>query len=519
MRTLLAKTAAYRQDVSAGLVVFLVALPLCLGIALASGAPLQAGIVAGVVGGIVVTFFSGSELSVSGPAAGLAVVVAAAISSLGSFNVFLLAVMLAGLLQIGLGYLRAGILGNYIPNSVIRGMLAAIGLLIILKQLPHALGLDAAYFGEQGFKQLADGRNTFQEISAALGSFNGEAIIISVVAFVVLWVWNQAPFSRWRWTRMVPAALVVVVLGIVLNELFRLLFADFYLRAEDGHLVNLPQTSLGGFFTWPDFTAWQNPAIYKTTVVLAAVASVETLLSLEATDRLDPRHRISDANRELRAQGIGNVVSGLLGGLPITSVIVRSSANIFAGAQTRLSAFTHGLLLALFVALIPGLLNRIPLAALAAILIVIGYGLTPPTLYREMVRKGAAQAVPFFVTVVAILFTDLLVGIGIGWVVGLGYALRTHHNAAFTLSRNGTNYYLRFNKDATFVHKTELKTKLRQLPGQCTLVVDAHRAHFIDNDIYDVLAQFRLAAPYRHIGVTFLNFERPELLQQNIGAH
>jgi MFS superfamily sulfate permease-like transporter len=516
---LLSKTAAYRKDFSAALVVFLVALPLCLGIALASDAPLQAGIVAGVVGGVVVALFSGSELSVSGPAAGLAVVVAASIHQLG-FDVFLLAVVVAGAIQVALGFLRAGIISNYIPNSVIRGMLAAIGLRIILKQIPHALGIDTVYFGDDHFKQLVDGRNTFEEIGVALRSYDGEALVITAVSMLILTYWDKAKLKRLSFIRPVPAALVVVLVAVLLNELFRVLFAGFYLRAEEGHLVNLPQAQgIGSFFTLPAFEAWRNPAVYNTALVLAAIASIETLLSLEATDRLDPRHRISNTNRELRAQGIGNMVSGLLGGLPITSVIVRSSANIFAGAQTRLSAFMHGVLLAVFVALIPSWLNKIPLAALASILIVIGYGLTPPSLYREMIGKGAAQAVPFFVTVLAILFTDLLVGIGIGLVVGLVYALRTHHNAAFTLSRSGSSYYLRFNKDATFLHKTELKNKLQVLPGQCTLVVDAHRAHFIDNDIYDVLAQFRLAAPYRKITVSFLNFERPQLLDQAPAGH
>lgn len=507
--------ANLRYDLPAGVVVFLVALPLCLGIALASGAPLFAGVITGIIGGIAVSIVSGSPLSVSGPAAGLTVIVAAAIQGLGSYEVFLVAVVLAGFIQVALGYLRAGIIGDYVPTSVIKGMLSAIGIVIMLKQIPHALGKDGDYEGDMGFFQT-DKENTFTEILGAVTNYNLEAIIICAMSFVVLFIWQQQFIQRIKFCSYIPGALLVVILGIVINENFRSFGGDFYLKAEDGHLVNLPvATSFTGFFqffTLPDFSAAiTNKQVYSTAITLAIVASLETLLSLEAVDKLDPFRRISPTSRELKAQGMGNVIAGLLGGLPMTAVIVRSSANVYAGGRTRGSAIFHGVLLLICVALIPVLLNKIPLASLAVVLIVVGYKLASIKIFKQMYKSGIEQFIPFIVTVVAIVFTDLLVGILIGCAVGLFFVIKTNHYFAVTLVHDGQYYLMRFNKDMSFVNKSELKEKLLQIPDDTTVLVDATRCRFVDADIYDVVHDFMRSSEYRGITVELKNFESKEI--------
>ncbi len=501
-----------KSDLPAGLVVFLVALPLCLGIALASGAPLFSGIIAGIIGGVVVSLISGSEMSVSGPAAGLAVIVATAITNLGSFRIFLLAVAISGVIQLVLGFLRAGVIGNYVPNAVIKGMLAAIGVVIILKQIPHALGRDQHYEGDFDFFFEADvTSNTLMDIVKALYSANVEAVIITLVSLAVLILWERPALRKYSFFKLVPAALIVVILGILMNETFKVFFADFYLKAADGHLVTLPEGSgFGAFFqqfTTPDWSAFKNKQVYSTALTLAIVGSIESLLSVEATDKLDPQRRISSTNQELKAQGIGNLISGLIGGLPITAVIVRSTANVYAGAKTRVSAFVHGVFLCICVMLIPGLLNRIPLASLAAILFVIGYKLTKFELYKKMYHSGLEQFLPFIVTVVAIVFTDLLNGVLIGLVVGIFFVIRTNHHSALTLVNQGNYYLLRFNKDLSFVNKTELKDKLASIPPSTYLIIDGTKATFIDNDIYDVVADFQESAKYSNIQLELKHFE------------
>jgi len=501
-----------KSDLPAGLVVFLVALPLCLGIALASGAPLFSGIIAGIVGGVVVSLISGSEMSVSGPAAGLAVIVATAIGNLGSFRVFLLAVAISGVIQIALGFLRAGVIGNYVPNAVIKGMLAAIGVVIILKQIPHAMGRDKHYEGDFDFFFEADvTSNTLMDIVNATYSASGEAIIITLVSMVVLIWWERLALRGYGFFKFVPGALIAVILGILMNEGFKLCFTDFYLKAADGHLVTLPEGSgFGSFlqqFTTPDWSAFKNKQVYATALTLAIIGSIESLLSIEATDKLDPQRRISSTNQELKAQGIGNLISGLIGGLPITAVIVRSTANVYAGAKTRISAFVHGVLLCVCVVLIPGLLNRIPLASLAAILFVIGYKLTRVELYKKMYHAGLEQFLPFIVTVVAIVFTDLLNGVLIGLVVGIFFVIRTNHHSALTLVNQDNLYLLRFNKDLSFVNKTELKDKLASIPTNTHLIIDGTKATFIDNDIYDLVADFQESAKYSNIQVELKHFE------------
>jgi len=499
-----------RADGPAGLVVFLVALPLCLGIALASGAPLFSGVIAGIIGGLIVSLLSTSAVSVSGPAAGLAAIVATAIQSLGSFQAFLLAGTIAGVIQLVFGLLRAGRIANYVPNAVIKGMLAAIGLMIILKQIPHALGRDRNFEGDFDFFRSADGASTtLSDIVDAVLSLNTAAVIISVVSIAILLFWESAWVKSRRPLAVVPGALIVVIVGIALNELFHTLAPDLYLQAANGHLVTLPAGGPRDFLaqiTSPDWSRWSDRRIYSTGLTLAIVASIESLLSLEASDKIDPERRISNPDRELVAQGIGNICSGLIGGLPVTAVIVRSSANVYAGAKSRWSSFVHGVLLLVCVLLIPSLLNRIPLASLAAVLLMVGYKLTKPVLYQHAWRAGMDQFLPFIVTVLAIVSTDLLTGVLIGIVFGLVFVIRTNHHSAFTLVQQDSMFLLRLNKDASFVNKTELKTKLASLPPGSSLIVDGSKAIFIDSDVYDVLADFTEGAHHRRIDVEFKHF-------------
>jgi len=491
----------FRRDGPAGTVVFLVALPLCLGIALASGAPLFSGIIAGAVGGIVVSVLSGSQLSVSGPAAGLAVIVASAIQDLGSYQTFLCAVVLAGILQFLLGVVRLGVIADYVPNSVIKGMLAAIGLVIILKQIPHALGRDKDFEGNLSFLQRGES-NTLTDIVEGVMSAQPGAMLIAAASLGILLGWDLLAPRLGRFFQLVPAPLLAVVAGIAINQALGAVYPSWKL-VEPEHMVTLPAArSLSeylGQFTTPDFSAWSSQKVLFTAVTLAIVASLESLLSLEASDRLDPYKRISPPNRELRAQGIGNVISGLLGGLPITSVVVRTSANVYAGAVTWMSSFIHGVLLLGSTLLIPDLLNLTPLSCLAAILIVIGYKLTKPAIYREMYRLGLSQFLPFLVTVVAIVFTDLLKGVLIGLACGIFFVIKTNHHDAFTIVSQDNDYLMRFNKDASFVNKHELRTRLRMIPEGAHLVIDGRRALFIDHDVREAIEDFKKLAPYRNI--------------------
>ncbi len=499
----------FQHDGPAGTVVFLVALPLCLGIALASGAPLFAGIVAGIVGGIVVSVLSGSQVSVSGPAAGLTVIVAAAIVSAGSFKAFLLSVVLAGVLQFLMGVARFGAVADYVPDSVIKGMLAAIGLVIILKQIPHALGRDKDFEGDMAFLEQG-GSNTLTDLIESVLSAHPGAMIISALSLLVLIFWDRIGRKIGHWMTMVPAPLIVVALGIGLNQAFGL-FAPALQLTSSEYLVSLPVAqSLPGFFgqfMLPDFSAITNQAVLISAATIAIVASLESLLSLEAADRIDPYRRISSTNRELRAQGIGNIVSGLLGGLPLTSVVVRTTANVAAGARTWVSSFIHGVLLFVATMLIPSVLNLTPLACLAAILIVIGYKLTKPAVYRAMRALGWNQFLPFLITVAAIVFTDLLKGVIIGMFVGVFFVMRTSHHAAITLVNQDHYYLLRFNKDASFVNKNELKKKLRGIPEGAHLIIDGTKSLYTDHDIVEIVEGFQKLAPYKDITLEFRHFE------------
>lgn len=497
----------FKRDGPAGTVVFLVALPLCLGIALASGAPLFAGIIAGAVGGIVVSVLSGSQLSVSGPAAGLTVIVASAIQDLGSYQTFLSAVVLAGVIQFLLGVLRLGAIADYVPNSVIKGMLAAIGLVIILKQIPHALGRDKDYEGDFSFLEKGE-TNTLTDILTSVLSASPGAVVIAGISLLILVYWDGVAARAGRMMQLVPAPLVVVAAGIGINHTLGL-FLPGWKMVEPEHMVALPVAgSVSDYFrqfTSPDFTALGNQKVWMVAATLAAVASLESLLSLEAADRLDPYKRISPPNRELRAQGVGNLVSGLLGGLPITSVVVRTSANVYAGAMTWMSSFIHGILLFASTMLIPAVLNWTPLACLASILIVIGYKLTRPVLYRKMFELGWSQFIPFLVTVTAIVFTDLLKGVLVGIACGVFFVIRTNHHDAITVVNQDNYYLMRFNKDASFVNKNELRTRLRKIPDGSHVIIDGRKALFIDHDIREAVEDFKQLAPYKNITLEFKN--------------
>jgi len=494
------------SDIPAGVVVFLVALPLCLGIALASGAPLMSGLIAGIIGGTVVAVFSGSELSVSGPAAGLAVIVLGAIQSLGSFPLFLTAVVIAGVFQLFLGVIRAGVLGEYVPNSVIRGMLAGIGVVIIVKQLPHLVGWDqGADLDEAVIQNPTMMHDTpWESILASSQHIEMGPMIIGLTCLVFLFLWDTSFRKRLSWTKLIPGPLVAVILGTILNQVFLVLQPLWAIASGSSHLVSIPTgLSLVGMLTFPDPGGLGNVNVWITAITIAVVASVETLLSVEAADKLDPQKRISDTNRELTAQGIGNTLSGLIGGLPITAVIVRSSTNVYAGGKTRLSAIVHGILLLVCVLAIPGILNMIPLAALAAVLISVGYKLTSVTVIRESWEHGVDQFLPFGVTVLAVVFTDLLTGIGIGLLTSIFWVIRANHHSSVTVVSDGSYWMVRFNKDISFVNKSELKRGLRRIPDNTKVIINGTKANIIDHDIYDTLGEFAQAAEYRNIQIEY----------------
>ncbi|MFY7651285.1 MAG: SulP family inorganic anion transporter [Chitinophagaceae bacterium] len=489
-------------DLSASVVVLLVALPLCLGIALASGAPLFAGIIGGIVGGIIVGLISKSALSVSGPAAGLTVIVAGAITQLQSFNVFLLAVCLAGIIQIVLGIAKAGIIGDYIPNAVIKGMLAAIGIILILKQIPHLVGFDKDYVGDLSFKQ-GDNENTFTELIKSWYGITLAPLLIGLFSLVTLYVWELKLIKKNVILRWIPGPLVVVFMAVFLATVLG--FYNVGWQIEQQHLVNLPiATTVNQFFSFfslPNFSAIMQLSVWKIALTLAVVASLETLLGIEAVDKLDNLKRITPANRELVAQGVGNVISGLIGGIPVTSVIVRSSANVNAGAKSKNATIFHGLLLLISVILIPQWLNKIPLSALAAILIFTGYKLAKLSLFKEFYRKGLDQFIPFAGTILAILVTDLLIGIIIGIIVGLFFMVRSNFKSAILVVNDKAHYLLRLRKDVSFLNKPIIKRALEAIPPNSFLVLDTTKADFIDQDIIEEINNFMVHAHLKHIQV------------------
>ncbi|MEY2650683.1 MAG: hypothetical protein RL608_1357 [Bacteroidota bacterium] len=486
-------------DLPAALVVFLVALPLCLGIALGSGAPLLSGIVAGVVGGVVVGLLSHSPLSVSGPAAGLTTVVLAAVSELGAFDLFLVAVVLSGAMQVVLGLLRLGVVGHYVPNTVIKGMMAAIGLILILKQLPHLVGYDADYFGDEGFAQ-PDHENTFSAVVHALGSLSPGAALVGFLSLALLQLAENFGYAKTAVGKALPTALLAVAGGTLLAQLLPSLLGPEWSVAAI-HRVQLPE--LGSSWSAPQWNGLTNPLVWSTALALALIASLESLLSIEAADRIDPLKRVTPTNRELMAQGAGNIASGLLGGLPITSVVVRTSVNAQAGAQSRWSAVFHGIILALSVVLLTQVLNLIPLASLAAILIATGFKLTHPTkVIRPIATQGYMQWIPFAVTVLAILLTDLLKGIAVGLLISTVFIAFNDFKSNVSLTHIGSNYILQLRRNVSFLNKGKLKQSLEKLPNGTELLVDFTQADFVDPDILDVVHDFASHSELKRIRVT-----------------
>ena len=517
-------TKYFKSDIQAGLVVFLVALPLCLGIALASGAPLFSGIISGVIGGIVVGLFSDSQLSVSGPAAGLTAIILTAIATLGSFEAFLLAGVLAGVLQLILGYLKAGVVSNYLPSNVIEGMLAAIGIIIILTQLPHAIGYDVINEGDY-FHINAEGKHDmFATIIEAINFMHPGAVIIVLASLSVIIAFDKV--NVLKKIKAIPSALVAVLVGVLINEIFRFTGSSFLVGAD--HLVKLPiPQSFTAFldqFSLPDFAQIANKEVWVVALTITAVASIETLLCIEAADKLDPLKRYTNTNRELKAQGIGNILSCMIGGIPMTSVIVRSSANVNSGGRTKLAAIAHGAFLLIAVLLIPVLLNKIPLASLAAVLIAIGFKLASPKVFIHMWKNSKKfQFVPFVVTVVAIIFTDLLVGVGIGLAVSIYFILRGNLKLAYFFKKEeyteGKSIYMELAQEVSFLNKAAIKQTLAHIPEHCTLILDASHSVYIDYDVLQLLKDFvSQGAAEKNITVSLIGF-RKEYNIENTATH
>lgn len=509
--------AKYKKDFVAGLIVFLIALPLCLGIAQASNAPLFSGLVAGMVGGIVVGFLSGSHVSVAGPAAGLTAIVLVAIGELGAFDIFVCAVIIAGAIQLALGFLKAGGIANFIPSSVIEGMLAGIGLTIIIKQVPDAVG-----YAKNSSARMADADDgiVFNFISTSLQHVEPAAIIIAVIGIGLLVLWQTKWFKK---IQLLPAALIVVVLGIALNEILKSAAPSLYL--DNKHLVNIPvASSLGEFFgqfTLPNLSGFTMPKVWETGIVIAIVASIETLLCIEAADKLDTHKRYTPVNRELRAQGVGNMISGLLGGMPMTSVIVRTSANINAGARSKMSTIFHGVLLVICAGSIPFVLNMIPKASLAAILIFTGYKLCRPSIFKHMWKGGWTQFVPFMATLIAVVSLDLLKGVGIGLLISIFYILRQNMRIPYYFIRNsysnGDLVKLTLAQEVSFLNKASIKETLENIPANTSLIVDATLTEYIDFDVLDIIKEFHdIKAPEKNIKMSLVGFKDSYKLQSKV---
>ncbi|GAA4380735.1 hypothetical protein GCM10023186_19550 [Hymenobacter koreensis] len=488
-----------------------------MGISLASGAPLLAGLIAGIVGGVVVSLVSGSSLSVSGPAAGLTTIVLGGISTMGTYQGFLVAVVLAGALQAIMGVLKAGVIGMYFPTSVIRGMLAAIGLILILKQIPHFLGGDSDFFEDLNFFQ-SDGLNTFSEIGRSMTQLQPGALVIGVVSLAILLLWERKFIQRNRILKLVPGALIVVVVAILLNSLFRSTRPEWIIA--NSHLVSLPPISnmqdVFGLLTFPDWSVLTGSKVYFLALTIAIVASLESLLSVEAVDKLDPHKRNTPPNRELMAQGTGNMISGLLGGLPVTAVIVRSSANINSGGQTKMSAFFHGLLLLAAVLFLGPILNLIPLSALAAVLLMVGYKLTKPALYLTQWKLGWPQFVPFVVTVGVILFTDLLKGVGVGLVLAMFYILKANAESAFFFHHEPSfepgTIHLRLSEHVSFLNKAAIATTLERFKPGSHVILDGTDTVSIDYDVLETIENFRQIAHERGVQLELRNIPQVEVL-------
>ena len=486
--------ANLKSDFASGLVVFLVALPLCLGIAMASGAPLFSGIISGVIGGLVVGYLSKSHLSVSGPAAGLTAIVLTAITNLGAFDLLLTAVFIAGLIQLALGFIKAGSISNYFPTNVIEGMLAGIGIIIILKQMPHAFGYDSDFEGDQAFFQ-PDGGNTLTSLLGIVNYIQLGAIIITVLSLVILIAWDKVPFLKKL--KLIPGALIAVILGVLLNEIFISTGSSLAIAKE--HLVSLPiPSSLEEFkqiIVSPNFSGITNPQVWIVGLTIAIVASIETLLCIEAADRMDVHKRYTDTNVELKAQGIGNIISSLFGGLPMTSVVVRTSANNNAGAKSKMSAIIHGILLLLSVLIIPAILNKIPLATLAAILLLVGYKLAKPSTLKHFWEKGKYQFIPFIATLTAVVFTDLLKGVALGMIISIIFVLKGNMQRAYKFRKeeyhDGDVIHIELAQEVSFLNKAAIKSTLNDIPENSKVIIDAKDTVYIAHDILDLIHEFK----------------------------
>ncbi len=500
-----------KYDVPAGLVVFLVALPLCLGIALASGAPFSAGLMAGIIGGLFIPMISKAPLSVSGPAAGLTTIVLLGIESLGSFEAFLVAVFISGFIQIALGFVKAGYIAYFFPSSVIKGMLAGIGFILIMKQIPHAIGYDIESFGRDTF-DAGTGENTFTLFLHSLENIEWGAVIISAISLVILIFWSRTKFSQ---VKLLPAALIVTVLSALINIAFQHWMPSLALGGT--HLVTIPASGefLSGL-TGPDWSVITSIEVWKIALTIGVVASLETLLTIEAVDKLDHFKRKTPLNRELIAQGLGNTVAGLIGGLPITSVIVRSSAGVNSGGRTKMMAIIHGFLLFFAVYYLPEYLNMVPLAGLAAILLVIGYKLADPKVLKDIYNEGASQWIPTIVTTIAILLSDLLVGISVGIVVGLFYVFKANFHSPFTITKKGKDVSIIFNRDISFLNKAALVTTLESIENWSSVVIDGKQARFIDHDIAELLREFETEAELKNITVEFKNISSEEFTHKPV---
>jgi MFS superfamily sulfate permease-like transporter len=512
--------ANLKSDFASGLVVFLVALPLCLGIALASGAPLFSGIIAGVVGGIVVGYLSKSHISVSGPAAGLTAIVLTAITDLGAFNIFLTAVVLAGVMQLLLGFIKAGSISNYFPTNVIEGMLAGIGVIIILKQIPHAFGYDPDFVGDEAFFQ-SDGQNTFSELFQVFNHIQLGSILITLVSLAILILWNKVEFLKK--IKLIPPALVAVIVSIILNEFFIQSSSNFAILKE--HLVSLPvPTSLEEFkniIITPDFSALSNSKVWIVGITIAVVASIETLLCIEAADRMDAQKRYTDTNVELKAQGIGNILSGFIGGLPMTSVVVRTSANNAAGAKSKMSAIIHGLLLLISVLAIPIILNKIPLATLAAVLLLVGYKLANPKVIIHFWKRGKYQFVPFIATFLGVVFTDLLKGVALGIVISIIFVLKGNLKRAYNFRKeeyaDGDVIHIDLAQEVSFLNKAAIKSTLMAIPENSKVIINAEDTVYIAHDILDLIREFKtVRAKDENIKVKLKGFKNAYQLENNV---
>ncbi|TGV01744.1 SulP family inorganic anion transporter [Flavivirga rizhaonensis] len=499
-----------KNDLPASIVVFFVALPLCLGIALASGAPLFSGLIAGIIGGVVVGSLSGSKIGVSGPAAGLAAIVLTAIGTLGGYQNFLVAVVLGGIIQLLFGVLKAGIIGYYFPSSVIKGMLTGIGIIIILKQIPHFFGYDANPEGDLFFFEV-DSKGTFSELIGTINHIKLGSALIGIIGLAILILWDKVLSKKGKIFQLVQGPLVAVVIGIIF---FIMTQSNEALAISQSHLVSVPvpedASSFFGQFSFPNFNVITKPDVWIVAFTIALVASLETLLCVEATDKLDPNKNVTPTNRELLAQGTGNILSGLVGGLPITQVIVRSSANIQSGGVSKMSAIIHGFFLIISVILIPRLLNMIPLSVLAAILLVVGYKLAKPSLFKKMAKLGWKQSIPFTVTVLGIVFIDLLYGIGLGLGIGIIVILiKSYQNSHFLHIEDKSNgkhkIKMTFAEEVTFFNKGAILKELDSLPRDTYLELDVRKTRYLDNDIIEILEDFAFKANERNIDIKLIS--------------